>query len=205
MKELIQFFIPLVSVGLIAVFLIKLIKALPLIFSSRYNDEQWVWRRLLSGRGVFDDDAPPRRREDRPDLPPLVAQRGDFIAFSFVLGFAMSIAAVFFAYDSGSFVRRAVLVRGEVTGVESIGKEHVVAVRYAGKQGEQQTFHPRGIASILIPSVGEPVNLLYDKANPGDVRLASFWDLYFLSIVFGGIGALLLCSGARALMQAPRN
>jgi hypothetical protein len=204
MQDVIQFFIALTLVALICIFIIKLGRKIPTrFFSTRYEDPIQVRRRLLSGRAVFDDDAPPPRREDGPDLPPLVAQKGDFGCFFVVLGFAMSIAAVFFAYDSGSFVGRAALVRGEVVSIESMGKMHLPVIRYAGDQGEQRTFRPRVITSILIPSVGDPVDLLYDKANPADVRIASFWDLYLLSIAFGGIGALLLCLAARALMRAP--
>lgn len=63
MKEVIQLFIQLALVGLIAGFLIKF--GIPwLVAAGRRRDR--MWRRLLSGRGIFDDDAPPPRREDGP-------------------------------------------------------------------------------------------------------------------------------------------
>jgi Protein of unknown function (DUF3592) len=139
-----------------------------------------------------------------------VALERDVARFFLVIGLALSVIAAFVAYDTASFVERAVLAHGEVVAIEQVpggrgGSAMSPIVKYTGEQGEQRTFRPRGTVSrALTPSViGETVDLLYDGANPVDVRLASVWDLYLLSIVLGGIALLLFCWTAWTLMRMP--
>ena len=135
----------------------------------------------------------------------------DVARFFLVIGLALSVIAAFLVYDTESFTERAVLAHGEVVGLERVsvgrgGSAMSPIVKYPGEQGEQRTFRPqRSAARALMPSgIGETVDLLYDEANPVDVRLASVWDLYLVPIVFGAIAALLFCWGVRVVMRVPR-
>jgi hypothetical protein len=77
-------------------------------------------------------------------------------------------------------------------------------VKYTEERGEQRTFSPSGSGfGIFHPvhSVGETVDVLYDKTNSADARIASY--LYRLPIELGGIAALLFFWGARVLMRTP--
>jgi len=101
-------------------------------------------------------------------------------------------------------------VRGEVVAIEQVvgsrgdGATYPI-VKYIGERGEQRTFRPRvaALALVSVPSVGETVDVLYDETNPDDARIVSFWGLYYLPTVFGGIAALLFGWAVRVLMRAP--
>jgi hypothetical protein len=142
----------------------------------------------------------------RKEYVPLEREVARFFLF---IGLALSVIAAVIAYDTESFVERAVLVHGEVIALERVsagrgGSAMSPIVKYTGEQGEQRTFRPQHPATrALMPSrIGETVDLLYDETNPVDVRLDSVWDLYLLPIVFGAIAALLFCWRARVAMRA---
>jgi Protein of unknown function (DUF3592) len=136
-----------------------------------------------------------------------VAQRFVSCLLLFI-GLGLSVEAVFIVSDTQSFVERAVLVRGKVVALERVpipNKTLTVfypIVKYAGERGEQRTIRT---SAMIMPSVGETVDVLYDEANPVDARISSFWDLYFIPIVAGVIATLLVCGAAHALVRLRRS
>ena len=116
--------------------------------------------------------------------------------------------AIFLVYDTQSFVEHATPVRGEVIALQLVssgrGTAYDPRVKYTDEGGEQRTFQASGSGfRILLPvlSVGETVDVLYDKANPVDARIASFWYLYLQPASSGGMAVLLICT-AGVLMRA---
>jgi hypothetical protein len=125
------------------------------------------------------------------------------------IGLGLSFAAVFLVSDTQSFVERAVLVRGKVVALERVpipGKASQTwfypIVEFIGERGEQRTI---STSAMIMPSIGQAVDVLYDKANPADARIASFLDLYFKAIVAGVMATLLICGALHALVRLRRS
>jgi len=141
---------------------------------------------------------------------PDVARGSDLARFLLVIGLLLSMAAISLVYDTRSFVSRAVLARGMVVSLERLpsGKGSVLypVVQYTGERGEKRTLRLQValLAMASMPSVGETVDVLYDETNPVDARIASFWGLYYLSIIFGGVAALLFGWAVCVFVRAPR-
>src|SRR3984957_8020427 len=124
---------------------------------------------------------------------------GLFLAF----GVTFSGLTTYFVRDTQSFVERGVAVRGEVVdltwerplpGLSGSGVYHPI-VKYTTTAGEQRMF--RGMNGSSPPSyrVGEAVDVLYDRTNPVDARIASFWSLWLIQSVFGVLGAVFSLIG----------
>jgi hypothetical protein len=121
---------------------------------------------------------------------------GLFLAF----GLVFCGVAIYFAHDTQSFVDRAVMVRGEVVDLQwerrtgnssSSGNYHPV-VRFTTDAGEQRTFRSSFGSSPPSYWVGETVDVLYDRTDTYDARIASFWSLWLVQLIFGGVGAVFL-------------
>jgi hypothetical protein len=75
---------------------------------------------------------------------------------------------------------------------------YAAVIEYAGVDGKMVEFTP-SMRSALEPVIGEPVRILYDPANPTDVRIGPRWRLYTVAavILFAGAGlaaaALIRC------------
>jgi surface polysaccharide O-acyltransferase-like enzyme len=125
-----------------------------------------------------------------------------------VVALGLSVAAVFLVSDTHSFIKRAVLVHGKVVALERVPIPNKVVslfypiVTFTGKRGDQRTI---STSAMIMPSIGEAVDVLYDKANPADARIASFWDLYFLPILAAIIATMLLCGAGGSSTSAPQR
>jgi hypothetical protein len=119
------------------------------------------------------------------------------------LGVTFSGLTIYFVRDTQAFVERGVAVRGEVvdlnrersiSGSPGSGVYHPI-VKYTTTVGEQRTF--RGMNGSSPPSyrVGEAVDVLYDRTNPVDARIASFWSLWLIQSMFGVLGAVFSLIG----------
>src|SRR5258708_8455356 len=86
-----------------------------------------------------------------------VALERNVARFFLVIGLALSVIAAFLAYDTESFVERAVLAHGEAVALERVSAGTGVPamspiVKYTVEQGEQRTFPPRRRATPSLPS-----------------------------------------------------
>jgi hypothetical protein len=124
------------------------------------------------------------------------------------LGITFSGVAIYFVRDTQSFVERGVAVRGEVvdlawersiSGASGSGVYHPI-VKYTTIAGEQRTFRSMNGNSPPSYRVGEAVDVLYDRANPVDARIASFWSLWLIQIVFGVLVAVFSLFGGGVLL-----
>ena len=128
----------------------------------------------------------------------------DLICCLFVaVGLAFSGLASYIARDTQAFVDRAMLVRGEVVDLDwsrdtsnssGSGTYHPI-VAYTTGTGERRTFRSLIGSSPPAYRVGETVEVLYDRTNPPDARIASFWSLWFVQIIFGVVGSVLALVG----------
>jgi len=119
------------------------------------------------------------------------------------LGITFSGLTIYFVRDTQSFVERGVAVRGEVvdlawersiSGSSGSGVYHPI-VKYTTTAGEQRTFRSMNGSSPPRYRVGEAVDVLYDRTNAADARIASFWSLWLIHIVFGVLGAVFSLIG----------
>jgi hypothetical protein len=135
-----------------------------------------------------------------------VAQRSVSRLLLFI-GIGLSIAGVILVSGTRSFVERAVLVHGRVVAIEWVPIPNKALSAFypivtTGDRGDQRTIRT---SAMIKPSIGETVDGLYDKANPLDARIASFWNLYFKPTVAGVMAALLICRAVHALVRLRRT
>jgi hypothetical protein len=93
------------------------------------------------------------------------------------------------------FVTRAARASGvvveNISGTDSEGSSTVrPQVRFRIPTGQVFLFISRVGSSRPRYEAGEGVPVLYDPENPGDARIQSSLSLWFVSLVFGGLGAL---------------
>jgi hypothetical protein len=129
---------------------------------------------------------------------------GLFLAF----GVTFSGLTTYFVRDTQSFVERGVAVRGEVVdltwerripGLSGSGVYHPI-VKYTTTAGEPRTFRSMNGSSPPSYRVGEAVDVLYDRTDPADARIASFWSLWLVQIIFGVLAAVFSLIGGGVLL-----
>jgi hypothetical protein len=125
-----------------------------------------------------------------------------------VFGVTFGGLTLYFVRDTQAFVERGVAVRGEVvdldwarsiSGASGSGVYHPI-VKYTTTAGEQRTFRSTSGSSPPSYRVGEAVDVLYDRTNPADARIASFWSRWIIHIVFGVLGAVFSLIGGGILL-----
>ena len=126
------------------------------------------------------------------------------------VGLVLCGVAAYFTLDTQSFIDHAAKVRGEVIDLErsrgtwstsspSSSGAYYPVVKFTTQAGEQRTF--RGSVGSSPPAfrVGETVDVLYDRTNPPDARIASFWSLWLIQIIVGGLGSVFALVGGGVL------
>jgi hypothetical protein len=125
-----------------------------------------------------------------------------FVAAGIILGAVSS----YFYNATQSFIDRAETVQGEVIELErsrSSSDPSVVfypIVRFSPATGQQRTFRSPVGSSPPAYAVGESVSILYDRTNPDDARIDSFWFLWLLPTITGGIGIVFFLVGGGLLI-----
>lgn len=132
-------------------------------------------------------------------------------------GLAMLLGSLVVYHHTASFVRRAARAQGIVTALVphqttdysnnggSLGNMPTTRYSYQPvvrfRLGAQEIQFGDSVASNPPAyRVGDTVNVLYLESNPNDARIESFRSLWFLPLLFGGIGAIFLAVGARMIL-----
>ncbi|RFA25573.1 hypothetical protein CAI21_18785 [Alkalilimnicola ehrlichii] len=136
-------------------------------------------------------------------VPPLFL----FIGLSALVGAGVT------GYNSYRFVTTAeptvgvvLEVRREI-GRDSDGNQTVryyPVVRYQGPNG-MATYRSRSGSSSPRFSVGELVPMLYDPANPRNVRMDDFFDLWTATVLFSVFGVIFTLVGGSAVFVFVRR
>jgi hypothetical protein len=129
------------------------------------------------------------------------------------IGLVLLLASLAVYEQTASFVRRAARAQGTVTALVphqlsnysttngsvstrlSVSYSYAPVVRF--RHGAQQIQFSDSVASNPPAyHVGETVNVLYLESDPYDAKIESFTSLWFLPMLFGGIGTIFLAVGA---------
>jgi Protein of unknown function (DUF3592) len=135
------------------------------------------------------------------------------------IGLVMLLGSLVVYGHTASFVRRAVRAQGTVTALVprqstnypntngSISSGPTISYTYQPvvrfRLGAQQLQFSDSVATNPPAyHVGETVNVLYLESDPYNARIESFTSLWFLPMIFGGIGTIFLAVGARMILSS---
>lgn len=135
------------------------------------------------------------------------------------IGLAMVLGSLMVLNHTASFVHRASRAQGTVT---ALARQE--STDYSNTNGStsstpstRYTFQPivrfqHGTQRIQFSDsvasnppayhVGEIVNVLYLESDPYSARIESFTSLWFVPIIFCGLGAILLTVGVRMIFSS---
>ncbi len=121
-----------------------------------------------------------------------------------LVALAMAIPALAAWKIDRSYVARCDRTIGRVITVEAVnfsrGKRALIEFEAGGKSVR---FHEAVGSSIPSRSPGERIEVLYDRANPANAMVDSFWNHNLLIVIFGIIGGgFALASAILALLSA---
>ena len=108
------------------------------------------------------------------------------------------------AYD---FSTRAIATSGVVTNIEvnlpsstnsggTGGPTYKPTLRYIDQNGRPQSGQTFLSSSSYNYAIGTKINILYDPANPGSLRMDSWFSLWGFNLVFLVTGLLIMAGGA---------
>ncbi|HWE94776.1 MAG TPA: DUF3592 domain-containing protein [Tepidisphaeraceae bacterium] len=90
---------------------------------------------------------------------------------------------VHFYRSTKGFVGRAVACQGRVVELKATrnenGSTYYPVFAYSDASGTQRQGQSNVSSNLPGYSLGDAISLLYDPANPSDVRVNSFWPLWF--------------------------
>jgi Protein of unknown function (DUF3592) len=116
-----------------------------------------------------------------------------------IVGGVFFVVGVVILVDTARFVSEADRATGTVIDLSrSVDEEGSVTfspvVRFTTAQGRTIEFVSSS-SSSSPPQQGDDVEVLYDPDDPGDARLAGFFDLWFLPVAFTVLGAAACAIG----------
>jgi len=94
------------------------------------------------------------------------------------------------------------LVAGSDSDGDTVYYPHV---RFVTESGDAIEFTSSIGASPPDFDVGETVSVLYDPALPGKARIDSFFQLWFSTLILGGMGAVFAAIGGAGLILRARS
>ena len=120
-------------------------------------------------------------------------------------GFLLLGIGVFTFIRTRRFVSSSQEVKGTVIRIiSSAGSEggtvYAPVFRFTTIQGQTIEVEEKVYSSSAGFSVGEVVDLLYDPQNPTKARAKKWFNLYFVPMLLGGMGAVFGCSGVVMLI-----
>jgi hypothetical protein len=119
------------------------------------------------------------------------------------------IGAVLFYMNTTAFVDRSRQAPGTIVRLveesdSDGGRLFRPLVRFAPGVGEEIEFQS-GVRSNPSPyTAGDAVTVLYDPADPKKAEIQGFFSLWFLPVLFAGVGSLFLAVGVAVLARRPR-
>jgi hypothetical protein len=84
------------------------------------------------------------------------------------------------------------------------GHSYKPRITFTTQTGETVALNSVPMSNPPQFRVGQQVPVIYDPNDPYRARIRSFWSLWFVSLLFGGIGSLLFILGL-LLMLLNRN
>jgi len=85
--------------------------------------------------------------------------------------------------------------RRNSSSVVSVSYTYAPRTKFKTMEGETVEFNSRNSSSPPAYSVGQKVKVLYVPTNPQSASIDSFWSLWGLASILGGIGLVFLLGG----------
>ncbi|MEM6750283.1 MAG: DUF3592 domain-containing protein [Planctomycetota bacterium] len=131
------------------------------------------------------------------------ARAGKFIGLLFALiGAAFLGVGVWLGVRTQDFLATAVTTQGEVVHVERIrssdpdsGDTFKPTFAFQDQAGAPRNVTPSMSSSEWNFAIGEPVEIVYDPAEPQNAKLKSFGGLWLLPTIFAGMGLVFTVVG----------
>jgi hypothetical protein len=125
----------------------------------------------------------------------------------FAIGAALLIAAFFVWRSAAGFADHATTADGIVTDLVHSGSSRSVApvVEFTTVDGRKVQITGSISSSPPAYDRGERVRVLYDAANPNAARIDSKLEMWFLPLLFGGLGAIFASIGGGFLAYVVRT
>lgn len=120
-----------------------------------------------------------------------------FLGFIFrILGFGGLATAGWITFNTFEFMDNSISVTGTVTSVEVIYGDDSVSYkptfRFLDEEGNKQRATSSWSSSSYNYDRGERVEILYDWRNPQRIRVNSWFSIWGIGMIPGGIGLVLL-------------
>ena len=118
------------------------------------------------------------------------------------LGVAMLLVAGTLAWFRSSAIAARTHADGTVVELTHYGKGFRPVVEFTPASGQAVRFTSVVASNPPAFRVGERVGVYFDVANPGDAFIDTFWQLWFLPMIFTLIGAPLALLGLGMFMAS---
>jgi hypothetical protein len=131
------------------------------------------------------------------------------VAFS-VIGLGMLVGSFFIFSSTSRFIAGAVEAEGQVVALDrsrsssssgSSSTTYRPVVEFISSKGKRIEFTSNVGSNPPSHRVGESVRVLYDPANPDSARIESFFQLWFVFIIFFVLGLLLAAIGLTMILM----
>ncbi|WP_206196659.1 DUF3592 domain-containing protein [Zooshikella ganghwensis] len=116
-----------------------------------------------------------------------------------LIGLAMLVGAFFAYQNTQSFVAEAIKADGVVVDMVSSRSSDSITYRpvieFKTKEGDLVEFTSSTGSNPPSYSRGETVDVLYQESMPGNAKINSFFSLWGLAVIVGGMGAVFFLIG----------
>ncbi len=118
----------------------------------------------------------------------------------FVLGFGLLVGCGVLTWTTDRFIRNSERAAGVVTALQrSNDGSASPVVRFHTAEGRQILFTSKWRSRPAGYAVGDPVEVLFPPARPGDASIGSVWEQRGVSIILGIIGGTFLIFGTAGI------
>jgi hypothetical protein len=130
------------------------------------------------------------------------------------VGVGMLVGSFFAFTDTRSFISRAVEAEGQVIGLDrsrsssgsgSSSTTYRPVVEFTSATGKRIEFTSNVGSNPPSHRVGESVRVLYDPVDPDSARIKSFFQLWFVFIIFFVLGLIFAAIGLTMILLRVRG
>lgn len=114
---------------------------------------------------------------------------------------------IYLTYDAYKFTHTARTAVGIVTAIPfhsssdgDSGGVYYPVIEFTADNGQAVEYHSTSGSNPPEFRVGEKVNIFYDPADPQNAKIDSFLDLWFIGVIFSGIGLVGVIIGSVILL-----
>lgn len=128
-----------------------------------------------------------------------------------LLGVGTLAAGLGFGVDTSLFLYNSIAADGTIVDMSAIPNRYDDAIDYfpvftfATEDGQAYTARSGVGTNPPAFETGQKVRVLYLKSNPDSVKLDTFWQLWFVTVMCAGLGALFTGTGYLLLRYERRR